>query len=200
MMAVGTYNAPRNGDLFNIGNGSSNNDRSNILEANLTSVNVNGNIQRDGIGIDDYTTTERKIGKWIDGSDLYQRTFEVTGLTESDQWVFNNNILGTSNIDIKDFKGYTEWSDGTNTTRFELNFYLSNGIHSLCLNSTSDLAISLNHESTSLVKAIITIKYTKPSVQALNANLIPSDNPFNASVMESSETPTFNEESTDEMR
>ena len=50
MTAIGKYNSPRTGDLFNIGNGSSTT-RSNILEANSTSVNINGDIQKNGISL-----------------------------------------------------------------------------------------------------------------------------------------------------
>lgn len=49
MTAIGKYNSPRTGDLFNIGNGASDNARSNILEANNTSVNVNGDITRNSV-------------------------------------------------------------------------------------------------------------------------------------------------------
>lgn len=51
MIAVGKYNNPRTGDLFNVGNGSNSNNRSNIIEANGTSFNVNGEIQQNGVPI-----------------------------------------------------------------------------------------------------------------------------------------------------
>ena len=43
LTAMGKYNSPRSGDLLNIGNGS-NGARSNIVEVNSTSMNVNGAI------------------------------------------------------------------------------------------------------------------------------------------------------------
>ena len=45
MVAFGKYNSSRTGDLFNIGNGTGLNARSNILEVNDTSANVNGDIK-----------------------------------------------------------------------------------------------------------------------------------------------------------
>ena len=196
--SCGVYNNSRNGDLFNVGNGRVSN-RSNILEANSTSVNINGDIKRDGIGIDDYTTTERKIGKWIDGSDLYQRTFEVTTLANDNRW--HTDALGTSGIDIVDFGGYVDFnSDGNFADRQLLNAWISSTNYMSMDSIKSDLEYRINRPGVTIDKAVITIKYTKPSVQALNASLIPSDNPFNASVMEASETPTSNEEPTDEMR
>jgi len=44
MTAIGKYNSPRTNDLFNIGNGTGNNARSNIVEVNSASMNVNGAI------------------------------------------------------------------------------------------------------------------------------------------------------------
>ena len=49
MTAIGKYNSPRTGDLFNIGNGTANNARSNILEVNSTEMNVNGDISRNSV-------------------------------------------------------------------------------------------------------------------------------------------------------
>lgn len=46
--SCGKYNKTRTGDLFNIGNGVNGDNRSNILEANSTSVNVNGAITQNG--------------------------------------------------------------------------------------------------------------------------------------------------------
>lgn len=51
MTAIGKYNSPRTGDLFNIGNGTAENDRSNIVEVNSTSMNVNGDIKKNGTAI-----------------------------------------------------------------------------------------------------------------------------------------------------
>ena len=51
LVAVGTRNSSRTGDLFEIGNGTDAQHRSNILEVNWTSVNVNGDIQQNGVSL-----------------------------------------------------------------------------------------------------------------------------------------------------
>ena len=51
MTAMGTYNSPRSGDLFNIGNGTDENNRSNIVEVSSTYLNVNGAIKANGVAI-----------------------------------------------------------------------------------------------------------------------------------------------------
>ena len=68
MTAIGRYNSPRTGDLFNVGNGIDVNNRSNILEANLTSVNINGDIRKNNVSLPTpYTTmptiTESMLGQ-----------------------------------------------------------------------------------------------------------------------------------------
>jgi hypothetical protein len=150
-------------------------------------MNVNGNIQRDGVGIDDYTTTERKIGKWIDGSDLYQRTFEVTELSKN---TWNNSILDTSDIKIVDFTGLIYWLDNQAASdSTPLNYYASGSDNCFtCINTAqTDMRIYPTNTSSdmSIDKAVITIKYTKPSVQANLMQTAPTE--------EVSETPTVEE-------
>lgn len=190
---VGRNNRYKSGDLFEVGNGSSINNLSNIIEVNQTSLNVNGDIQRDGVGIDDYTTTERKIGKWIDGSDLYQRTFEVTGLVNK-QW--NNSALGTSGINIVDApSGTLHWlyNDVPDIITSLNYFRATTEFVTTCINTTAadvNILPSIPDSGYTVDKAVITIKYTKPSAQAnLMQTAIPTE--------EVSETPTEEE---DDMR
>lgn len=188
MFACGKHNTTKNGDIFTIGNGTQN-ARSNIVEVNSNSMNVNGDIQRDGVGIDDYTTTERKIGKWIDGSNLYQRTFEVTGLVNG-QW--NISILGTSGINIVDVQGWIDWTYNSEPNRrLELNYYFNSDDRCTLHNAYTDLDIYPYRTESGLGidKAVITIKYTKVSVQANLMQTAPTE--------KISETPTVEE---DDMR
>lgn len=62
MTAMGQYNSPRTGDLFNIGNGTANNARSNIVEVNSTSLNVNGDIKRNGTSLGDLAYKDSASG------------------------------------------------------------------------------------------------------------------------------------------
>jgi len=48
---VGKYNDPFSNDLFEVGNGTGTSSRSNILEVSRTRLNVNGDIQQNGISI-----------------------------------------------------------------------------------------------------------------------------------------------------
>lgn len=57
MLAIGRWNAQRSADLFNIGNGASYSNRSNIVEVNATSFNVNGDIQKNGVSLPTPYTT-----------------------------------------------------------------------------------------------------------------------------------------------
>ena len=178
-MAVGQYNATKSSAKFLVGNGTSSNARSNILEVTTKDVNVNGDIQRNGVGIDDYTTTERKIGKWIDGSDLYQRTFVVTGLVNK-QW--NNSALGTSGINIVDAQGWIDWTYNSEPNcRTNLNYYSNPNDYVGLQIIYNDLDIKPNRTESGMAidKAVITIKYTKPSAQAnaLNANIQQTEEP-----------------------
>ena len=185
MTAIGKFNSPRTEDLFNIGNGTANNARSNILEANSTSVNINGDIQRNGVGIDDYSTTERKIGKWIDGSDLYQRTFEVTA-SSVNGW--NSNVLGTSGIKIVDVQGFMYGLyEGVYVSKPLVYFRNTTDYITFIYDSDVNVYIIDPGVSTSPMPTLtITIKYTKPSAQSNLMQTAPTE--------EVSETPTVEEQ------
>lgn len=244
MLACGNCNLPHIGDLFNVGNGQNNNHRSNIVEVNATSMNINGDIKQNNVSLRattmptitdsmlgkvvqyvgatdanykkgwfyeavsdgeetptyswvnlptqpecSYSTSERVVDTWIDGSDLYQRTFEVTELVNG-QW--NSNVLGTSGINIVDVQGWIDWTyNGESNRRLELNYYFNSDDRCSLHNAYTDLNIYPYRTESGLGidKAIITIKYTKLSAQA-NLMQTPTE--------EVSETPTTVEE--DDMR
>ena len=115
---------------------------------------------------ENYSTTEHNIGTWIDGSDLYQRTFEVTELTNG-QW--NTSILGTSGINIVDVEGWIDWTyNGEPNCRTNLNYYANSSDYVSLANTYTDLDVKPNRTDAGMqiTEAVITIKYTKPSVQA----------------------------------
>ena len=67
-VVIGEVNDPKNGDLFEIGNGVDAQHRSNIVEVNKTSLNVNGEIKKNGVSLPTpYTTmptiTEAMLGQ-----------------------------------------------------------------------------------------------------------------------------------------
>jgi hypothetical protein len=139
---------------------------------------------------DDYTTTERKIGKWIDGSDLYQRTFEVTA-SSVNGW--NDNVLGTSGIKIVDVQGfmYGLYEEDVYVSKPLVYFRTTTDYITVIYDDDVNVYIMDGAVSTSPMPTLtITIKYTKPSAQA---NLMQMPAPTE----EVSETPTAEE---DDMR
>lgn len=62
MTAMGKYNSPKTGDLFEIGKGTADNARSNIVEVNSTSLNVNGDIKKNGISLGDLAYKDSASG------------------------------------------------------------------------------------------------------------------------------------------
>ncbi len=122
------------------------------------------------IAYDTYSLVEHKIGTWIDGSDLYQRTFEVTGLTNG-QW--NADVLGTSGINIVDVEGWIDWTyNGEPNCRTNINYYSNSSDYVSLQNTYNDLYVKPNRTETgmAIADAVITIKYTK-SVLVVQANI-----------------------------
>jgi hypothetical protein len=85
-----------------------------------------------------YSTSEKIVGTWIDGSTLYERTFAPSSALTNNSW--NLNICGTSGsgISIKKFDGSLYGSDYS-SQMFPLSYFRSSSEFStICTNSTRD--------------------------------------------------------------
>ena len=117
--------------------------------------------------IEEYSTTERKIGKWIDNSDLYQKTIYIEHLpdgTVSDDWVFyNTGIEGT--INVIEMDGMVTFANGN---RSPIPYVLANSLQGAFMNQiglyfkteTTQVGIMCGSDR-STASAYVTIKYTK---------------------------------------
>ena len=115
-----------------------------------------------GGGID-YTTEEQDTGlKWIDGRKVYQRTFDKRTTALSDR-IWNNNILGTSDIEIIDVSAFLNF--GNYPPILTINHYRSSIEYiSWSLNSTADdinIYPDMSDLGSTLYGGIITIRYVK---------------------------------------
>ena len=110
-----------------------------------------------------YSEAEREVGTWTDGKPLYQRTFDLSNVTLSDN-AWTNNVLGTSGINIKKFEGY--FGLVGYSSRFPLNYYRNNAEYftSVMNGDNSDLNFRPNMNAGVGVRGdIVTIWYTKNS-------------------------------------
>lgn len=57
-----------------------------------------------------YSTTEHVIGKWIDNSDIYERTFTSLSIGLLDDWV---NTVDISQMNVSECIGASGWDNGT---------------------------------------------------------------------------------------
>ena len=113
-----------------------------------------------GGGID-YSTEEQDTGlMWIDGSTIYQKTFDMSNVALI-LHTWNNNILGTSNINIIKFEGY--YTNNIDNSRVPYNYYRSSSSYtSVTTNETnSDINIYNDISGITIYIGIVTIWYTK---------------------------------------
>ena len=117
-----------------------------------------------------YSTDENKIGTWIDGSDMYQRSFllENTGWGEG-TWI--NNILETegSGINIVNWFGWVRCSGALN--QYPLDYYRSSNefMTVITSNNCDDIILRSNMGLTiHLSDVFITIQYIKPEPEPEN--------------------------------
>lgn len=121
-----------------------------------------------------YSEDEREVGCWIDNKPLYQKTFDLTNVTLSDNnW--NNDILGTagSGISIKNLEGYFGLS-GYYATGFKYEYYRNNA-EFFTVNIAGTNGDTLNarpnmNAGVSVMAGIVTIWYTKDADTAGSGN------------------------------
>ena len=116
---------------------------------------------------EEYSTTERKIGKWIDNSELYEKTVFIEHLpdgTISDDWVYyNTGIEGT--INVIDMRGTITFANGN---KCPIPYVLANSAQGAFLSQiglffkteTTQIGIMCGSDR-STASAYVTIKYTK---------------------------------------
>ena len=124
-----------------------------------------------------YSTDEQIVGKWIDGSILYEKTFNKSNLDYGNN-TWWNNILGTngSGIEIVRFEGY--YSNNQNNARYSINaFYRANTTTaSACINTDNDDINLFNNMGYIIDRVNVTIRYIKVS-NSNNRNLMMNTTP-----------------------
>ena len=111
-----------------------------------------------------YSKYERKVGVWVDEKPLYQRTFDMTSRTISDN-TWTNNLLGTSGsgISIKFFEGYFGLQ-GYNPANMSYNYYRGSSEYftSIITTNSDDISVRPNmNTGASVIAGMCTIWYTK---------------------------------------
>ena len=109
-----------------------------------------------------YSEDEREVGCWIDNKPLYQKTFDLTSQALTDN-AWNNNILGTTGISIKAYRGYFTLGTGA---FFPYEYYRNNSEFFTVVTDidTSDINVRPNmNAGTPVYAGIVTIWYTKDS-------------------------------------
>lgn len=111
-----------------------------------------------------YSTEEQRIGTWIDGKPLYQKTFDMRTTTLTDN-AWNNNILGTvgTGIKIREFDGKFGLN-GYGDLFADYSYFRSTSEYftATLISADDDIAVRPNmNAGVSVMAGIVTIKYTK---------------------------------------
>lgn len=113
---------------------------------------------RGGSSSESYSTTEHKIGTWIDGSDMYEKTINLTGTYSADGAIDISSYL-TGNENIIESVGYLSYVYEGSTYKQPIN-----GNSAYLEYRVDKYQLRLLFGSGSInIDAYITIKYTKVS-------------------------------------
>ena len=105
----------------------------------------------------DYSTSEKVVGTWVDGSTLYQKTINFGALPNNSQKYVS--ISGISINKIKELKGYSTSGSTTMSLPFTGLTDLSDAVP-LFVNEMG-LGVATGKDRSSFTTTYITIKYTK---------------------------------------
>lgn len=107
-----------------------------------------------------YSLEERVVGVWVDNKPLYAKTYDLTNQALTNN-AWNNNILGTSGINIKAYDGY--FNLGT-AQWFPYSYYRGSTEFFTSVNGGADVSARPNmNAGTPIYAGIVTILYTKDS-------------------------------------
>lgn len=120
-----------------------------FLEERINKLEKNGG---GGSAIHEYSTTEKKVGKWVDGRDVYEKTFIITENISSKKYDLDVNI-----DEIINFEG----SAYTISQIIPLNFiYDSNDYLGVFYNKPTN-QLFWNYASETVSKLTVTLTYIK---------------------------------------
>lgn len=104
-----------------------------------------------------YSTTEHVVGKWIDESDLYEITVEVTSVSSND-WTDVYNLTGA---DIKGYDTRASYAEMANGERVALDWYASSSNYNRTIITNSGAKFRVETIGSTYTKIVATIQYTK---------------------------------------
>lgn len=117
-----------------------------------------------GAGVE-YSTNEKVIGKWVDGSDLYQKIFVLTG-TDVPATATNKSLEFGYDINVKLIDGhihYTTTSDGLED--WPINSYYDSNLSCACRQTGAQrVQIYAKFPNRTCTLAEVIVTYTKPVV------------------------------------
>lgn len=111
----------------------------------------------------DFSTTEQNTGlKWIDGKDIFVRTFDKSTVIAPDN-AWSNNILGTHGTGINIIKDISYFKMSGQTALYPYSYYRSSGVYfTYLINDDDDINIRPNiNAGVTIYVGIVTIYYTK---------------------------------------
>lgn len=148
---------------YNVGRSASIVIETTIQYTKTTDTAGSGSYNTLGVPTVHYSTDEQVVGTWIDGKTLYEKTYDKSDLTLTDN-AWTNDILGTANsgIDIKKCDAYFMLAG--QDTLFPYSYYRGQTEYFTSVVNGDSLNVRPNMNAGVNVKAgFITIRYTKSS-------------------------------------
>jgi hypothetical protein len=121
-----------------------------------------------GVPAHHYSENEQVVGTWIDGSTIYEKTFDLSSVSLTNA-TWSNNVLGTSgsNIKIRKFSGTFNITGGgyTNEPYADYIYYRSEDEYFTAVinGAGDDINLRPQINGVTMTAGVCTIRYTKSS-------------------------------------
>ena len=149
---------------------------SQYIEGGASLSNVYGTSQSNGYtqeyinGLETYSTTEKRVGTWIDGKPVYRKT--ITGNTSSNEIYIS--LINNVDVIIKE-EGHISYPGGTYEPINTIYNIASNYFTRTSLNNASHIEYFYYSSNLYNRPYYITLEYTKTTDTTQNTRSIPSN-------------------------
>lgn len=114
------------------------------------------------MNLQEYSTSEKVVGKWIDGKKIYQKSYVITSNINNTGWnAVPHGIAGGVDHLINAWGGYT--FSASSTTWTNINGYFRNAGCLIDVNHANggDTELGISDSSRTITEAHWTLQYTK---------------------------------------
>lgn len=129
---------------------------SNITHTKITGIKYGDTVKRKDYHV--YSTEEKIVGEWIDGSTLYEKTLEIASISADGDNLIPHGITGLANL-----IGYSGYCTYAGEDQLNIPYLAGSSFITINTWNSTNLVFRKSNLSYSATNVKVTIRYTKSS-------------------------------------